>query len=183
MTAVESGSNGQHTYTLRVMGLPPGLESYWEQHAGETSAYWARVCTKNAIDPTIEPDVYPWSSTPILADLWLGLILHGNKRSTAHPVLQHELGGDPPHSVGDYSIVLDGFARPACVLRTTSVEIKPFCEVDEAFVRAESEGGGIVAYWKVGHWASYEPYCALGGVEMSEDVPMVYEYFELIDPS
>jgi histidinol-phosphate aminotransferase len=165
------------------MGLPSGLEGYWEQCAPEIRAYWSRVCARNAIDPAIEPDVYPWSRTPILADLWLGLILHGNKRSTAHPMLQHEVEGDTPHSVGDYSIVLDGFARPACVLRTTSVEVKPFSEVDEAFVRAESEGAGIVAYWKVGHWVSYQPYCALNGSEMSEDLPMVFEYFELIDPS
>jgi uncharacterized protein YhfF len=165
------------------MGLPPDLEGYWEQHASETRAYWVRVCAKNAIDPSIEPDIYPWARAPILADLWLNLILHGSKRSTAHPMLQHEVEGTAPHAVGDYSIVLDGFARPACVLRTTSVEIKAFSEVDEAFVRAESEGGGILAYWKVGHWSSYEQYCALHGIAMSTDLPMVYEYFELIDPS
>jgi uncharacterized protein YhfF len=165
------------------MGLPPDLAGYWEQHAKEIGAYWARVCAKNAIDPSIEPDIYPWGRTPILADLWLNLILHGNKRSTAHPMLQHDVEGTSPHSAGDYSILLDGFARPACVLRTTSVEVKAFSEVDEAFVRAESEGGGIVRYWKVGHWESYEPYCTLHGTEMSEDLPMVFEYFELIDPS
>ena len=165
------------------MGLPPDLNRYWERHADDTRAYWARVCARNSIDPSIEPDVFPWGRAPILADLWLNLILHGSKRSTAHPVLQHDVAGTSPHAVGDYSIVLDGFARPACVLRTTSVEIKTFGEVDEAFVKAESEGAGIVEYWKVGHWASYEDYCALHGTEMSEELPMVFEYFELVDPS
>jgi uncharacterized protein YhfF len=165
------------------MTLPPGLESYWERYSEETQAYWARVCSEHGIDPAIKPDIYPWGSTPILADLWLGLILHGSKRSTAHPTLQHEVEGTSPHAVGDYSVVLDGFARPACVLQTTSVEIKSFGEVDEAFVKAEAEGGGIVSYWKVGHWASYEQYCALHGKEMSERLPMVFEYFQLIDPS
>jgi uncharacterized protein YhfF len=165
------------------MTLPPGLEGYWEQHAEQTRSYWARVCAKHAIDLAVEPDIYPWGRTPILADLWLNLILHGSKRSTAHPLLQHEVEGTSPHAVGDYSIVLDGFARPACVLQTTSVEIKAFGDVDDTFVKAESEGGGITAYWKVGHWASYEGYCALHGTKMSEDLPMVFEYFELVDPS
>jgi uncharacterized protein YhfF len=163
--------------------MPPGLEGYWEQHADVTRAYWTRVCRRLGIDASTEPDIYPWGSTPILADLWLGLILHGSKRSTAHPMLQHEVEGTSPHAVGDYSIVLDGFARPACVLQTTGVEIKAFGEVDEAFVKQESEGGGIVAYWKVGHWASYSQYCALHGTEMSEDLLMVFEHFDLIDPS
>ena len=165
------------------MSLPPGLEDYWEQHVEETRAYWSRVCAKNGIDPSTKPDVFPWSTTPILADLWLNLILHGGKRSTGHPMLQHEVESTAPHVVGDYSIVLDGFARPACVIQTTSVEIKAFRDVDEAFVKAESEGGGILTYWKVGHWASYEDYCVMHDATMSEELPMVCEYFELIDPS
>ena len=36
-----------------------------EQHAEETGAYWARVCAKNAIHPSVEPDVFPWGRAPI----------------------------------------------------------------------------------------------------------------------
>jgi uncharacterized protein YhfF len=165
------------------MGLPPDLEGYWERYAAQTAAYWARVCDANGIDPSIEPDIYPWGPVPIFADLMLNLILHGSKHSTAHPMLVHEVEGNDPHRVGDYSIILDGFARPACVIQTTSIEVKPFREVDEPFCKAESEGGGIVAYWKLGHWAYLEDYCKVHGSVMSEELPMVFEYFALIDPS
>jgi uncharacterized protein YhfF len=140
------------------MGLPPDLAGYWEQYTEETGAYWTRVREEKGIDPSIEAHVFAWQTVPIFSDLMLNLILHGSKRSTAHPMLTHEVEGSVPHEVGDYSIVLDGFARPGCVIRTTSVEIKPFGDVDEAFARAESEGGGSVRYWRVGHWAWLEDY-------------------------
>jgi uncharacterized protein YhfF len=164
------------------MGLPPDLAGYWEQYTQETAAYWARVREEQGIDPSVQPHVFAWQTVPIFSDLMLNLILHGSKRSTAHPMLQHEVEGSAPHEVGDYSIVLDGFARPGCVIQTTSVEIKRFGDVDEAFARAESEGGGSVRYWRVGHWAWLEDYCQVHGTEVSDELPMVFEYFALIDP-
>lgn len=164
------------------MPLPPDLEGYWDRFKAETSAYWARVRGELQIDSAIEPHVFAWDPVPIFADLMLNLILHGGKRATAHPVLVHDVEETSPHRVGDHSVVLDGFGRPACVIRTTSIEIKPFREVDEAFAKAESEGGGSVRYWRQGHWAYLQDYCRVHGTEVSEDLPMVFEYFELIDP-
>jgi hypothetical protein len=36
----------------------------------------------------------------MFSDLMLNLILHGSKRSTAHPVLLHEVEHSAPHKVG-----------------------------------------------------------------------------------
>jgi uncharacterized protein YhfF len=165
------------------MRLPPDLDGYWQQYAAETADYWTRVCEKKGIDPSIEPDVHAWTPVPIFSDLMLNLILHGSKRATAHPMLQYEVENRAPHAVGDYSVILDGFARPGCVIQTTRVEIKPFGEADEAFATAESEGGGLLPYWRLGHWAFLEDYCKVHGTEMSDELPTVFEHFELIDPS
>ena len=163
------------------MGLPAELEGYWDRHAGAVEAYWARVRAAEGIGD-VTPHVYPWTQVPVFADLMLFLILHGGKRATAHLLLEHEISGSPVRAVGDYSVVLDGFGRPGCVIRATKVEIEPFRAVDAAFAEAESEGGGSVLYWKQGHWAYFSGYCEAHGREMSEDIPMVFEHFELIDP-
>jgi uncharacterized protein YhfF len=163
------------------MAKPKELEGYWDRYAAETAAYWERVRKEKAIAQA-KPHIFPWAPVPVFADLMLFLILHGGKRSTAHLMLQHEIEGTKPHAVGEHSVVLDGFGRPGCVIRTASVEIKPFKAVDAAFCRAESEGGGDVLYWKQGHWAYFESYCKIHGRTMSEDTPMVFEYFTLIHP-
>ncbi len=163
------------------MNLPKELVGYWDRYKAETDLYWARVCKEKGISG-VTPHIYPWTQVPVFADLMLFLILHGGKTSTAHLLLEHEVSGKPPHKVGDYSVVLDGFGRPACVIRTTSVEIKPFRAVDKKFAMAESEGAGDVLYWKQGHWSFFQHYCKAHGKEMTEDTPMVFEYFELIHP-
>jgi uncharacterized protein YhfF len=164
------------------MAKPAELEGYWERYAEEVRDFWARARARHGIPDGVEPHVFPWAEVPVFADLMLFLLLHGGKRSTAHLELEHEIGGKPPRKVGDYSVVLDGFGRPGAVIRTTRVEIKPFKVVDKAFCEAESEGGGSILYWKQGHWSYFEGYCRLHGREMTEDTPMVYEYFELIEP-
>ena len=115
------------------MAKPAELEGYWDRYAEEVRDFWARARARHDIPDGVEPHVFPWGDVPVFADLMLFLLLQGGKRSTAHLELEHEVSGKPPRKVGKYSLVLDGFGRPGAVIRTTSVEIKPFKAVDKAF--------------------------------------------------
>lgn len=66
-------------------------------------------------------------------------MLGGKKTGTATPVIELEREGEKMPEVGDYNIILDDKGKPTAIIRITSVEIKPFNEVDEAFAYSEGE--------------------------------------------
>ena len=86
---------------------------------------------------------------------------------------------EPLPQVGDLSVVLDGSDTPLCVIRTTTVEIRPFGEVDEAFAWVEGEGDRSLAHWREAHIAFF----ASEGRPVDEDTPLVLDTFELLWPS
>jgi uncharacterized protein YhfF len=56
----------------------------------------------------------------------LGLLVRdGPKRATTSRKDDYEKDGEPIPSPGDHSVILDGEGRPLCIIRTTSVEIRP----------------------------------------------------------
>jgi uncharacterized protein YhfF len=79
---------------------------------------------------------------------------------------------------GDYVVILDGHGEPLCIIRTTSVEIRPFGEVDEAFAWDEGEDDRTLASWRAGH----ETYFASIGIPADEQTPVVLERFAKVWP-
>lgn len=53
--------------------------------------------------------------------------------------------------VGDYSVILDSKGKPAGIIRTTSVVVKPFDEVEEAFAYSEGEDDRTLESWRREH--------------------------------
>lgn len=90
---------------------------------------------------------------PELADELLALVLAGGKRATCSSLTSCQ--ADIMPEVGALSVILDGAGTPACVIRTTEVEIMPYREVSEDFMRAEGEGDLSPEYWRAAHEAYY----------------------------
>ncbi len=109
----------------------------------------------------------------------LGLLVRdGPKRATTSLVADYEGDGEPMPRPGDHSMILDGEGRPLCIIRTTSVEIRPFGEVDEAFAWDEGEGDRTLADWRRGHqW-----YFSTVGTPVAEETPVVLERFDKVWP-
>ena len=85
---------------------------------------------------------------------------------------------EPIPTVGDHSVILDGEGRPVCIIRTTSVEIRPFGEVDAAFAWDEGEGDRSLDDWRRGHaW-----YFASVRTPIDDSTPLVLERFEKVWP-
>ncbi len=88
-----------------------------------------------------ESFVSAWSfgDNPGLADELLELVLTGKKTGTATLVIELEREEEKMPEIGDYNIILDGRRKPSAIIRTKSVKIKPFNEVEEIFAYSEGE--------------------------------------------
>ena len=114
------------------------------------------------------------------ADEGLQLILAGTKTATSSLLWEYELSGARPPAKGDLSIVLDGRNRPACVVETIWVAIQPFAEADEQFVHDYGEWDRTLATWRKECWDYYSNLCADLGRTPNEDMPLVFERFNVV---
>lgn len=145
-----------------------------------TRAAWAAWCAGTGTDPATPLVVDRFGDSDALAQELVDLVAFGPKRATAGLLLDYEQSGDPPPFPGLHTIYLDGSDRPAVLVRTTRVEVRPLREVDEAFAWDEGEGDRSLASWKANHEAYFRRKLADGPVPFSEDLPVVLERFELL---
>ena len=115
---------------------------------------------------------FQFGDSPELADELLELVLSGVKTATCG-ALRDFAEAEPMPQVGRRDVVLDGTGRPACVIETTEVTIRRFCDVDTAFAIAEGEGP--YEAWHSGHRAYFE---RNGGFD--PEMLLVCERFRLV---
>lgn len=148
----------------------------------EIRGLWKQFCARSGVDPSRRCDVYTFGDSAEMADELLALVLHGPKRATASLLWEYEQTGEPVPEVGTFSVVLDGSGRPACIVETTDVEVKPLNEVDDAFAWDEGEGDRTVHDWLDGHRRFYTRFLSARGVDLSDDMLTVFERFRLVWP-
>ena len=144
------------------------------------SAFVASGTEEAAIAARASYSAWPFGIGSEMADELVELVLSGRKRATAGALWSYEHEGEPVPVPGDYSVVLDGAGRARCVIRTTHVEIVPFCDVDGAFAAAEGEGDLSLEYWRDGHWRYFSQELAGFGRSPEPDMPVVCERFEVV---
>jgi uncharacterized protein YhfF len=109
----------------------------------------------------------------------LGLLVRdGPKRATTGRLDDFDPVTDPVPTPGDHAVILDGAGHPICIIRTRSMEIRPYGEVDEAFAWEEGEGDRTLADWRRGH----EWYFASVGTPLDAATPLVLERFDKVWP-
>ena len=118
---------------------------------------------------------------PEMADAILAALLRGDKRATTGLKCLYQLEKEPIPQVGQYSVILDGKGLPRCITRITKVEITPFRDITEAYAFIEGEGDKSLSYWKKAHTQVFARECREDfGMEFSEDMECVCEYFEVV---
>jgi len=145
----------------------------------ETMDYWNRFQKENGITESFM-NAWSFGDNPELADELLTLVLTGKKTGTATLVIELEKEGDKMPEVGDYNIILDSKGNPATIIQTTSIEIKPFNEVKEAFAYSEGEDDRTLESWRREHWKYWTRKGQKLGFTMKEDLLVICENFELI---
>jgi uncharacterized protein YhfF len=146
----------------------------------EVERYWRAFCEQQGIAADQRYDVYAFGDTAEMADELADLVVNGPKRATAGLLADFDPRDEPIPEVGVHSVILDGRGRPACVVRTTEVEIKPLREVDASFAWDEGEGDRTLDGWLAGHRAYFTRDRARRGLVFSDDMPTVFERFELV---
>jgi molybdenum cofactor guanylyltransferase len=155
---------------LRSVNTPEELT------AARVDAFWADFVRATGIDG--EHTAWSFGSSPEMATELGGLVRDGAKRATAGLLSEYGPGEELPEA-GDLSVILDGGGVPLCIIRTISVEIRRFGDVDEEFAWTEGEGDRSLAYWREAHIGFF----ASQGVEVDEDDEVVLERFELLWPT
>jgi len=125
-----------------------------------------------------------WSfgDNPKLADELLRLVLTGKKTGTATLVIEQEKKGEKMPEIGDYNVILDGKGEPAGIIRTTSVAVKPFKEVEQAFAYSEGEDDRTLESWRTEHWKYWTRMGRKLGFTMKDNLLVICENFELLCP-
>jgi uncharacterized protein YhfF len=140
---------------------------------GDVAAFWGRFVAATGIDGPYT--AWGFGNTEEMASDLGRLVRDGPKRATAS--LRSDYDGDEPMpGVGDLGVILDGRGEPLCVIRTTSVEVRRFGDVDAEFAWTEGEGDRSLAYWRDAHIRFF----AAAKRPFSEDTEVVLERFELL---
>lgn len=140
--------------------------------------FWAAFAAATGYDASYTAWGFGDDEKPeLMTELGL-LVRDGPKRATTSLASAYGPDDEPMPRVGDHSVILDGDGRPLCIIRTTSVDIRPFGDVDEAFAWDEGEGDRSLADWRRAH----EWYFATIGRTVAETTPVVLERFVKVWP-
>jgi uncharacterized protein YhfF len=113
----------------------------------------------------------------------LGILARdGIKTATASLLWEFEENGEDLPLPGDMSIITDWEGVPLCIIETTTVEVRPFDQVDAGHAYLEGEGDRTLDYWRRVHWGSFTQACGALDREPSENMPVVCERFRVVFP-
>jgi uncharacterized protein YhfF len=121
-----------------------------------------------------------WGNSDELADQIASLVSAGVKTTTSRLEWEREKSNDPIDKIGDKSIVLDAKQRPVCIVEVTDIFIRPFDQVDAAFIYNYGEGSRDMDFWNKNMWEYYEAECAELGLQASASMPMICQVFKVI---
>ena len=170
-----------------------GVGAVNEVEAGdEISAFWelARrgvglgrlgVVVGPSPSDSVPPPAWAFGDSPELADELLDLVLAGTKTATSSGAWEYDDEAPVP-AAGDLSIILDGRGHPRALVRTTTVRVVPFAQVDAGFARLEGEGDRSLDAWRAGHEAYFRRNLSARGDTFDPSLPVVLEVFEVRFP-
>jgi len=123
------------------------------------------------------PGAIAWAfgDSPEMADELAELVIKGVKTATCGSLSSFKNEEGAP-TIGGYSIILNGRDEPVCVIRSISLRIVRFCDVDEDLARKEGEGDLSLKYWREGHKAFFSREGTY-----QEDMELVVEEFERVE--
>jgi uncharacterized protein YhfF len=148
----------------------------------EVTLFWEKYREKTRLPRDTPWEAWAFGDNPKLADDLLHLIIIGKKRGTADLVAEYEAKGDPIPEIGGHSVILDGGGKPAAIIKTTKIEIKPFMEVTAEFAYSEGEDDRTLDSWRREHRKYWTRVLAARGGKFDESSLVVMESFELVYP-
>lgn len=121
-----------------------------------------------------------FGGTQATADTLLRLVLDGKKTATASSLLGYEKENTPLPQAGECSVITYWDGTPGCVVRTTNVRVIPYKDMTFADARLEGEDDTLES-WQKNHAAFWLAEGKKNGYRFSEDMPVVFEEFEVVE--
>jgi uncharacterized protein YhfF/GNAT superfamily N-acetyltransferase len=149
---------------------------------GRVESFWRDFRAQVRLPHDTPYQAWYFGDSPALAHELVELVLHGPKRATAGLAEFNEGRPDLQPVPGGYSVVTEHDGTPRAVIRTTTVERRPFRAVDAAFAWDEGEGDRTLADWRDGHRRYFARELAALGRDFDEGLLVDLERFELLYP-
>jgi uncharacterized protein YhfF len=108
------------------------------------------------------------------------LVRDGVKKASAGLLWMWELEGEPLPQPGEKQIVVDWDGEPLAVIEITTVRVRPFGDVDDAFAREEGEGDRTLGWWRAAHTEYFGRECGRLGKQLTDETPVVCWSFRLV---
>lgn len=108
------------------------------------------------------------------------LIKEGVKKATSYSLLGLQYRKEPLPKIGDFLVITDSNDKAQCIVRTTSVKLKPFFSITADYVELEGEGDKSLDYWKKKYWDYFLHELKLFGRVPRESMIVVCQTFEKV---
>lgn len=145
--------------------------------------FWAEFCNSTSDVALDEPyQVWYFGHTPELAEELANLVLEGRKTATASLAETNLRKPDEAPIDNGYSVVIDYYGEPRCVLQTTEMRHVPFKDVDPVFAADEGEGDLSLEYWRRVHRECFTLEAERLGFNFDENSIVCCERFRLLYP-
>lgn len=142
---------------------------------------WGDYLDKHLEDAFVDdPRVEHFCDNEQDANACANLVVKGIKRATTHSLLGLQMRKERLPKIGDFRIVTDWDGEAKCIVRTTSVQLKPLFSVSADYALVEGEGDKSLESWKKMHWDYYTRELAEFGRTPKKSMIVVCETFEKV---
>ncbi|MDX2319396.1 MAG: ASCH domain-containing protein [Moritella sp.] len=108
------------------------------------------------------------------------LISKGIKTATCSMKHWYQSGAEPMPKVGHLLVVTDWSGEPTSIVEITAVSECKYVDVTAEFAYSEGEGDRSLDWWRVAHWDFFAKECLTAEIEISEDMELVLEHFQVV---
>jgi uncharacterized protein YhfF len=126
--------------------------------------------------------VRTFGNSAAISDVIVPLILSREKTGTFALESEFEHSPNEAPKVGDVYVVTHFGGDPALLYRVTEVERVPFSQISHAHVQVEGPNARTVPVWRKIHWDYWGATLRAQGREPSEQMPVLFQRFEVIFP-
>lgn len=115
-----------------------------------------------------------------MANGLLQLVLAGKKRATSCSQLGLALDGDAVPQVGELSVITFWNGTAGCLIKTTNVRVLAFKDITFDLAKLEGEDETLMS-WRETHARFFTAEGEEMGYTFTEDMPVVFEEFEVVE--
>lgn len=141
--------------------------------------FWHQFCKKHNLNENTPVEAWAFGANQKDSNELASLVDKEIKTATTSA---YELYGKDEKlpKVGEWSIILDGNAKPVCVIKDVCVEIIPYNLISQEHAYHEGEGDCSYTYWRTVHDEFFTRKYKERGKIFYSQAPMVCEVFEKV---